>query len=335
MMLSRLTEGLSARALVLLAVLLIGLFTAPFFAGDYVLTVLILILYFCYVGQAWNIMMGFAGQLSLGHALYVGLGAYTAAALYVHYGIGPWIGLLVAVPIAAAVGAFVGFLAFRFRVGGVYFAILTIAFAEFARVGFDHLAFTKGSSGLFLPVAQYTSNDLWMLRGQPVMFYYVLLVATVAAFIGCRMLLQSRIGYFWLAIREDEEAARAAGIDTFRYKMIAVVISAGMTSFAGVVYAFYYNNLFPEQVFHISRSIEIILGPIVGGVGTLFGPILGAFLLTGMAEALTEALHAIGVDVPGAKQVFYGICLLFVIMALPDGVWPWLKRRLGITERQP
>jgi len=334
-MLARLIEGLPARALVLLAVLLIGLFAAPFFAGDYVLTVLILILYFCYVGQAWNIMMGFAGQLSLGHALYVGLGAYTAAALYVHYGIGPWIGLLVAVPIAAAVGAFVGFLAFRFRVGGVYFAILTIAFAEFARVGFDHLAFTKGSSGLFLPVAQYTSNDLWMLRGQPVMFYYVLLVATVAAFIGCRMLLQSRIGYFWLAIREDEEAARAAGIDTFRYKMIAVVISAGMTSFAGVVYAFYYNNLFPEQVFHISRSIEIILGPIVGGVGTLFGPILGAFLLTGMAEALTEALHAIGVDVPGAKQVFYGICLLFVIMALPDGVWPWLKRRLGITERQP
>jgi len=334
-MLSRLTEGLSARALILLAVLLVVLFGAPFFAGDYLLTVLILILYFCYVGQAWNIMMGFAGQLSLGHALYVGLGAYTAAALYVHYGIGPWIGLLLAVPISALVGAFIGFLAFRFKVGGVYFAILTIAFAEFARVGFDHFAFTKGSSGLFLPVAQYTSNDLWMLRGQPVMFYYVLLVATVAAFIGCRMLLQSRIGYFWQAIREDEEAARAVGIDTFRYKMIAVTISAAMTSFAGVIYAFYYNNLFPEQVFHISRSIEIILGPIVGGVGTLFGPILGAFLLTGMAEALTEGLHALGVDIPGAKQVFYGFCLLFVIMALPDGVWPWLKRRLGLTERQP
>lgn len=334
-MLARLTDGLSGRALVLLAVLLVVLFGAPLFAGDYLLTVLILILYFCYVGQAWNIMMGFAGQLSLGHALYVGLGAYTAAALYVHYGIGPWIGLLVAVPIAALAGAFIGFLAFRFKVGGVYFAILTIAFAEFARVGFDHLAFTKGSSGLFLPVAQYTSNDLWLLRGQPVMFYYVLLIATVAAFIGCRMLLQSRIGYFWLAIREDEEAARSAGIDTFRYKMIAVTISAAMTSFAGVIYAFYYNNLFPEQVFHISRSIEIILGPIVGGVGTLFGPILGAFLLTGMAEALTESLHAVGVDIPGAKQVFYGICLLFVIMALPEGVWPWLKRRLGLAEREP
>lgn len=333
-MIARLIDGVPARALILLGLLLAFALFAPLFASDYVLTVLILIFYFAYTGQAWNIMMGFAGQLSLGHALYVGLGAYTAAALFVHYGIAPWLGLLVGVPIAGAVGAFIGFLAFRFRVGGVYFAILTIAFAEFARVGFDHLPFTAGSSGLFLPVKQYSGNDLWTLRGEPVMFYYVLLAATVAAFIGCRMLLRSRIGYFWLAIREDEEAARAAGIDTFRYKMIAVVISAAMTSFAGVVYAFYYNNLFPEQVFHISRSIEIILGPIVGGVGTLFGPILGAFLLTGMAEALTEGLHAIGVDVPGAKQVFYGICLLFVIMALPDGVWPWLKRRLGIAERR-
>ena len=170
-----------------------------------------------------------------------------------------------------------------FGVAGVYFAILTIAFAEFARVGFDHFGWTGGSAGLFLPVAQYTHNDLWHLRGQPVMFYYVLLALTVLAFVICRALLQSRVGYFWLAIREDEEAARSLGIDTFRYKMVAVVISAGMTAFAGVIYAFYYNNLFPEQVFHISRSIEIILGPIIGGIGTLFGPILGAFVLTGLS----------------------------------------------------
>jgi branched-chain amino acid transport system permease protein len=321
------------RTLVLLALLLLLGLTAPLYAGDYLLTVLILIFYFAYVGQAWNIMMGFAGQLSLGHALYVGLGAYTAAALYVHFGVGPWIGLLAAVPVAGLAGAVIGFLAFRFRVGGVYFAILTIAFAEFARVGFDHLSWTGGSAGLFLPVKQYTHNNLWLLRGHPVMFYYVLLVATVAAFVGCRMLLQSRIGYFWLAIREDEEAARALGIDTFRYKMMAVVISAGMTAFAGVIFAFYYNNLFPEQVFNIGQSVEIILAPIVGGVGSLFGPILGAFVLTGLAETLTRILAAIGVDLPGAKQVFYGICLLLVIMALPDGIWPWLRDRFGLMGK--
>jgi branched-chain amino acid transport system permease protein len=108
-----------------------------------------------------------------------------------------------------------------------------------------------------------------------------------------------------------------------------------MTSFAGVVYAFYYNNLFPEQVFHISRSIEIILAPIVGGVGTLFGPIVGAVLLTGLAETLTAALATLGIDVPGAKQIFYGICLLIVITALPDGVWPWLRKHAGMAERGP
>jgi len=331
-MIARLLDGVSRRALLLLGALLIVLVAAPLFAGDYLLTVLILILYFAYIGQSWNIMMGFAGLLSLGHALYVGLGAYTAAALYIHYGIGPWLGLLVAVPVAALAGAFIGFLAFRFRVAGVYFAILTIALAEFARVGFDHLSWTRGSAGLFLPVAQYTHNDLWHLRGHPAMFYYVLLAATVAALIFCRVLLQSRVGYFWLAIREDEEAARSAGIDVFRYKMIAVVISAGMTSFAGVIYAFYYNNLFPEQVFHILRSIEIILGPIVGGIGTLFGPILGAFILTGLSETLSAALAALGIDLPGANRVFYGVCLLLVITMLPEGVWPWLRERIGLTE---
>ena len=260
------------------------------------LTVLILILYFAYAGQAWNIMMGFAGQLSLGHALYVGLGAYTTAALYVHFGISPWLGMPVAIAIAALAGAVIGYLAFRFGVAGVYFAILTIAFAEFARIGFDHFRWVSGSSGFFLPVANYTRNDLWNLRGSPTMFYYVILALTVVAFVLCHWLLRSRIGYFWQAIREDELAARTLGIDTFRCKMIAVVISAGMTSVAGVFFAFYYNNLFPEQVFHISRSIELILGPIIGGIGTLFGPIIGAILITGLAEGIFEVLSALGFD---------------------------------------
>ena len=208
-MIAGLVEGIRPRTLVGLVVLLVLLVGAPLFAGDYLLTVLILILYFAYVGQAWNIMMGFTGQLSLGHALYVGLGAYTAAALFVHFGVGPWLGLLVAVPIAAAAGAFIGFLAFRFRIAGVYFAILTIAVAEFARVGFEHLTWTGATAGLFLPVAQYAHNDLWNLRGHPVMFYYVLLGATALAFIACRALLQSRVGYFcWPSGRMNRRRAR-------------------------------------------------------------------------------------------------------------------------------
>ena len=334
-MIARLTGGVSRRAWAGLGVLAGALLLAPAFAGDYMLTVLIELLYFGFVGQAWNIMMGFAGQLSLGHALYVGLGAYTASALFVKFGVGPWIGLLAAVPVAAAAGAVLGFLAFRFRVGGVYFAILTIAFAEFARIGFDHLGWTNGSAGLFLPVSQYAHNDLWRLRGHPVMFYYVFLAATTLAFVCCRLLLKSRTGFFWLALREDEQAALATGIDAFRYKLLAVVVSAAMTACAGVLYAFYYNNLFPEQVFSIQRSIEIILAPMVGGVGTLFGPILGTFVLEGLSEGLRTAFGIFGVDIPGAKQVFFGAILLFVVVAQPEGIWPWLAWRLRFTERRP
>lgn len=328
-------EGIPARGMVMLTGLFVLLLIAPFIANDYVLTILIIILYYAYTGQAWNIMMGFAGQLSLGHALYTGLGAYVTAALYVHYGIGPWLGLPVAIAVAAAAGAVIGFLAFRFGVGGVYFAILTIAFAEFARIGFDHFGWVGGSAGFFLPVSNYAQNDVWLLRGRPVMFYYVILAMTVAALAICQLLLKSRMGYYWQAIREDEQAARALGINTFRYKMYAVVLSAGMTSVAGMFYAFYYNNLFPEQVFGIVRSIELLLGPIIGGIGTLIGPLIGAFLLTSLAEVLDAILAALHVDIPGAKRVFYGVCLLVVVMALPDGIWPWLSRKLRLTRSEP
>jgi branched-chain amino acid transport system permease protein len=333
-MIDRLFEGVSPAVLILLFAVLAALVAAPWFADDYLLTVLIVILYFAYTGQAWNVMMGFAGQLSLGHAIYVGLGAYTTAALYVHFGVGPWLGMPAAILVSMACGAIIGFLAFRFGVGGVYFAILTVAFAEFARIGFDHFGWVGGSAGFFLPVANYAQNDLWELRGAPVMFYYVMLALTTLAFVLCHALLRSRMGYFWQAIREDETAALALGINTFRYKMYAVIISAAMTAPAGVFFAFYYNNLFPEQTFFILRSIEIILGPIVGGIGTLFGPIIGAFLITGLSEALQELLTWLGFDPPGAKRVFYGVCLLLVVMMLPDGIWPPIARLIRLDRRR-
>jgi branched-chain amino acid transport system permease protein len=112
--------------------------------------------------------------------------------------------------------------------------------------------------------------------------------------------------------------------------MIAVVLSAAMTAVGGVVYAFYYNNLFPEQIFHISRSIELILGPIIGGIGTLVGPLVGALLITGLAEGMRELMLLLGIEVPGVKQVFYGLCLLVVVMFLPEGVWPALARKLKL-----
>src|SRR5690606_16186460 len=244
-----------SRRLVLLLALLALLLALPQFAGPYALSVATLILYFAYTGQAWNVMMGFAGQLSLGHALYVGVGAYTAGALFFHYGIGPWAGLWLAIALCVAFRLIIGFLAFRFGISGVYFALLTIAFAEFTRIGFDHFQWVGGPGGMFLHVQQREAWDLANFRGPPRMYYYTILFLTAGAFALCAWLLRSRAGYYWQAIREDEEAAQALGINAFRWKMLAVAISAGMTAVAGVFFAFYYNNLFPEQIFNIARSI--------------------------------------------------------------------------------
>ena len=328
-------RGLGPRERGLLAGVLAALVAAPLVADRYLLSVLTLILYFAYVGQAWNLMMGFAGQLSLGHALYVGLGAYGAALLWFYFGIGPWLGVFAAIAIAMAAGAIVGWLGFRFGVEGVYFALLTIAAAEFTRIAFDHLGFAGGSGGLFLPYEERRLGEWWNLRGGQVLFYYVALALAAAGVVVAARLVRSRLGYHWLAVREDEQAARSLGIDAFRAKMTAVLVSSGMTAVGGVFYAFYYNNLFPGQIFDIGRSIELLLAPIVGGLGTVFGPVVGAFILTPLGEGLIALTQRLGIDAPGVKAIFYGLTLVVIIYLRPSGVWPWLARIFGVAERRP
>jgi branched-chain amino acid transport system permease protein len=325
-------EALNPRARVLLAVLLVMLLATPLFADRYLMSVLILIFYFAYVGQAWNLMMGFAGQLSLGHALYVGLGGYVSALLWLKFGIGPWLGVFAAVAVAATFGAVIGWLGFRFGIAGVYFALLTIAFAEFTRIAFDHIDYAGAAGGLFLRVED--SGQWWNLRSGTLLFYYLALALAVGALTLTAWLARTRLGYRWLAVREDEEAARALGIDVSRVKMAAVLISSGLTAVGGVFTAFYSNNLFPSRVFDINRSIEIILAPIVGGLGTVFGPVVGAFILTPLGEMLTALTDRLGINTPGVKAAFYGLALMVIIVLKPAGVWPWLARVLRLTEHR-
>jgi branched-chain amino acid transport system permease protein len=181
---------------------------------------------------------------------------------------------------------------------------------------------------LFLPVVNLTHNDLVHLRGSPTMFYYILLVMVLAALALSNFLLRRRIGYYWLAIREDPEAAASLGIDVFRGKLSAMSLSAALTAVAGSVMAFYDNNLYPDTIFTTARSVEILTAPIIGGVGTLMGPIVGALVLTVLGEAMTSVNATLGIA--GLKQWFYSAALVLIVLVQPSGLWPWLKRQLRL-----
>ena len=327
----RLTADVLPRTLWGLAALLAMLLAAPAVLGTYGLSVLILVLYFAYVGQAWNIMMGFAGQLSLGHALYAGIGGYVAAALFFHYGVSPWIGAFAAVAAAAAAGVVVGYLGFRFSLAGVYFALLTIAFAEFTRLAFDNWDWVGGSGGLFLKVD--ATVDVWNLRGGPVLFYYLILALAVFAFGLCRALLESRLGRYWLAIREDAEAAQAIGVPVLRCKMLAVLISAALTALAGVWGAFYYNNLFPEHRFRHGPLDRDHAGADHRRTGHAVRSCPGRRGADGPRRSLHRCCAAPCTSPASSRSSTASLCWSSSCSG-PAGIWPWIADRLGFGERR-
>ncbi len=322
--------------------LLLLLLLLPFWGSSYVMTVATTVFYLALIGQSWNLMLGFAGLLSIGHALFVGIGAYTAAYLFAAIGLPPVIGVVPAVALAILMGVLIGYLGFRFAIGGVYFALLTIAFAEFVRIVIDHVPWLGATEGFFLKVsaADRQGIDLVNLRGAPEMYYYLIMALALGALVLCRFLLRGKLGYYWQAIRDDAAAAEALGVDVLRYKMYAVTISSGMAGVAGVFYAFYQNSLFPEIVFNIERSIEVTLGPIVGGAGTLFGPIFGVFILTPLGEIVTEGIdllkHWRVIDpktkLDGLKLLIWGFIVVLIVLFKPQGIWPWVRDRLRLTR---
>ncbi len=314
-------------ALALGGILVLLLLLPLVLARDW-LSILTLVLFFAFTGQAWNLAMGFAGQLSLGHALFVGIGAYVTVVLLGRYGITPWIGLAAGALVAAALGAFIAWLGFRFALRGVYFALLTIAFAEFARIGFDNWEFVGASGGFFLRAVTDETSTLYELRGGPHFWYYAFLALAGLGFVLCHRLATSRVGYFWRAIREDEEAARALGIEVLRMKMLVVAVSAAMTAVGGGLFGLYNGSVFPDTVMGMRMSIDILVAPVVGGLGTLFGPVLGAFLVVTLLELASDI--ALGTGIVGLNVLVYGLLLFAIAVLSPQGIWPWLARRLDL-----
>jgi branched-chain amino acid transport system permease protein len=291
----------------------------PLVLGDAHLSLLTLVLMSAFFAQAWNLMMGFVGQLSLGHALYAGIGAYAAAVAAGSFGLSPWAGIVAGALISAAAGAAIAWLGFRFAVRGIYFTLLTIAFAEMARMLFENWDFVGGNGGYFLKTPG-PGNVLWTLRGGTAFYYLAFLTLCALALLLCTLLARSRLGYLWRAVREDEDAARAIGVPALRVKILAVVISAAMTSVGGSFYALFNGSLFPGTVMGMRFSIEMIVAPILGGLGTLLGPLLGALFVVPMTEFANQTAQDLNLF--GLNTLIFGVLVLLVVGLLPHGLAP-------------
>ena len=324
------TSSLESRQLLAAALFAAVAAVLPAVLGDFYLTVLSLVFLSAFVGIAWNLMMGFAGQLSLGHALYFGVGAYVVAILSERYGISPWLAMIPAAVLPALLGVAIGALGFRFTVRGVYFALLTIAFAEFARIVFEHWSFVGKTGGLFLKALPPANPPLLSLRGGATFFYYALLVTMLAAWILSALLIRSHVGYAWRAIREDEDASRALGVKVLRRKLLAVASSAAFTGIAGAWFALMNGSLFPDSVLGMQMSINLIVAPIVGGLGTLFGPIIGALIIVPINEVSRNLAQSFSIN--GLNLLVYGVLLMVVIKVAPQGCWPWIARHLRLAS---
>jgi branched-chain amino acid transport system permease protein len=300
------------------------LLTLPAVLSSYALTIFILILFYGFLGQAWNIVGGYTGQLSAGHAAFVGVGGYTAALLSSEYGLTPWLGMFVGAGLAAGLGAIIGYLGFRFGLRGFYFVLLTVAFAEVCRILVSNVDAVGGALGLYIT---FTGNPRQFQFQDPRAYYYIALALMLLATGAAALIERRRFGIYLTAIREDETACEALGVDTFKYKMLAMVVSSFLTGLGGTFYAFYLFSLQPSTVFGIPLSVEIVIRPIIGGAGTLLGPILGSFILTPLGELSRQYFGQSGLH--GAHLIVYGVLLVSVVLFLPQGAYPFVRRLLG------
>jgi len=274
---------------------------------------LIMILLWATMGVAWNMLAGFAGQFSLGHALFFGAGAYTTTLLFTKAGIVPWLGTITGVIFAVTIAFVLGFP--LFRLSGFYFSIGTIALGEIAWILFTNWNWVGGARGLFVPIKGNTL--LYMQFTYKMPYYYIILSFFVLTMIASYILAKSKAGYYFKAIRDETEAAISLGVDIMKYKTIAYVFSAAFTALAGAFYANYILYIDPDSVMMGKLSIQIVLVTVLGGIGHLWGPLVGALVLVPISEFSRVYLSGGG---RALDLVFYGVLMVILAVFQPTGL---------------
>jgi branched-chain amino acid transport system permease protein len=288
----------------------------------YVVYVMTLILFWAYLAQCWNIVWGYAGLLSFGHAAFLGIGAYVSTLLFLNYGLTPWIGMFVGGVAAISLALLIGYPTLRLR--GVYFALATIAVAEMVRLLTLKLDFiTGGSLGLLLPI---TRSPLLFQFDDILHWYLTALVMLLVLSAVSHSIENSKLGMALRAVKGEEDAAASVGIYPFKYKMMALLLSAFFTAIGGTFFAQLTGYIRPDIILTVERSEEILTIALVGGTGTFIGPIIGAIILLSLRQTI---LALLGGGYAGVHLVIYGILIILVVRFMPGGVYQYLRSGLG------
>lgn len=294
--------------------------------SDYYRHIFILTFIWVIIGSAWNLIAGYTGQVSFGHAIFFGTGAYTAGLCVTKLGISAWWGMLFAGPVAMIVGFIIGWICFRLR--GPYFALATIAFGEiFLQVAKVWVSLTEGMRGILI-IQTFRSK---------IPYYYIGLALAILCILVIRKIVHSKWGYYFVAIREDQDAAEAIGVSSFRYKTISLLVSSFFTGLAGAFYMNYMAFIDPQVVFSLHYiSIMAILVSIIGGVGTIWGPPLGAFIMVWLQETFRSSLFGLAPKwISEAHVLAFGILVIVVIRYLPNGIIGDWEKIVSLFFRKP
>jgi branched-chain amino acid transport system permease protein len=303
----------AAASLLVLAVLPL------FLRSEFWLGFWILVLLYAVLGQAWNVLGGYGGLYSFGHAAFFGAGAYASAVLQLRLGLDAWSAAALGILAGTLVATVTGALSFRYGLKGSYFALVTLAFAELLRIAVHSAEFTGGGAGLLIPLRQDAAHFQFADRRA---FYYVALALLAVSLAVAAWLEHSRFGARLVALRENEAAAQALGVDVFRVKLGAITLSGALAASSGILYTQLFLYLDPGIAFGPAMSIEALLVPIVGGLGTMMGPLLGAVALRALGELATSLTGG----APGLNLVLYGVLLIVILRFLPSGLAGLFRR---------
>ncbi|HSK21993.1 MAG TPA: branched-chain amino acid ABC transporter permease [Egicoccus sp.] len=326
------------REYLVLAAITVVLLVVPQFLTGARLEVAIRIVLFAMLGTAWNVMAGYAGLFSFGHAAYFGIGAYSGAYLLVEHGWSPWLGMLVGMVLGAAFAVLTGYLSFRYRLTGAYFVLTTFAFAEMLRLIVLNADWLNAALGYRVPINRDAGlADMQFPPGSNA-YYYVILFLLVLTLAATITLMRSRNGYYIVAIRDNEEAAASLGLNPMRYKLQAVAFSGALTAAGGTFYFMFLFFIDPPLAFGAGISVEILLPAIIGGMATLWGPLVGAALLVPLSEFTTALVRRppswLGFlqGRSGIALMIFGGLLIAIIIFLPKGVYGTIADRVKVAQ---